>query len=63
MELKEALGKIFKAAKEKYNIKSTPKVTLKEDEENLKRMEVVGQNGNTGIHYEEIKEKTTWFAL
>ena len=30
-----------------------------EDEENLTRMEVVGQNGNTGIHYEEIKEKTT----
>ena len=34
-------------------------ITLLQDEENLTRMEVVGQNGNTGIHYEEIKEKTT----
>ena len=38
MELKEALGKIFKAAKQKYNIKNTPKVTLKEDEENSQHL-------------------------
>ena len=34
MELKEALGEIFKAAKEKFEIQNTPKVILKEDEEN-----------------------------
>ena len=34
MELKEALGEIFKTAKEKFNIQNTPKVTLKQDEEN-----------------------------
>ena len=34
MELKEALGEIFKTAKEKFNIKNTPKLHLKEDEEN-----------------------------
>ena len=34
MELKEALGEIFKAAKERYDIQNTPRVTLKQDEEN-----------------------------
>ena len=34
MELKKALGEIFKAAKEKFEIQNTPKVILKEDEEN-----------------------------
>ena len=34
MELKKALGEIFKAAKEKFKIQNTPKVILKEDEEN-----------------------------
>ncbi len=34
MELKEALAEIFKTAKEKYNIQNTPKLHLKEDEEN-----------------------------
>ena len=34
MELKEALGEIFKVAKEKFNIQNTPKLSLKQDEEN-----------------------------
>ena len=34
MELKEALGEIFKKAKEQFDIQNTPKVTLKQDEEN-----------------------------
>ena len=34
MELKTALGEIFKKAKEKFNIQNTPKLHLKEDEEN-----------------------------
>ena len=34
MELKEALAEIYKTAKEKYNIQNTPKLHLKEDEEN-----------------------------
>ena len=34
MELKEALGEIFKAAKKRFDIQNTPKVTLKQDEEN-----------------------------
>ena len=34
MELKEALGEIYKAAKEKFDIQNTPKLVLKQDEEN-----------------------------
>jgi len=34
MELKEALYEIFKAAKKKFDIQNTPKLTLKQDEEN-----------------------------
>ena len=34
MELKEALGEIYKAAKEKFDIQNTPKLHLKQDEEN-----------------------------
>ena len=34
MELKEALAEIYKAAQEKFQIKSTPKLILREDEEN-----------------------------
>ena len=34
MDLKEALGEIYKAAQEKFNIKKTPKLILREDEEN-----------------------------
>jgi hypothetical protein len=34
MELKEALGDIFKSAKERYDIQNTPRVILKQDEEN-----------------------------
>ena len=34
MELKVALGEIFKTAKEKFEIQNTPKLHLKNDEEN-----------------------------
>ena len=34
MELKEALGEIFKTAQEKYGIQNIPKLHLKDDEEN-----------------------------
>lgn len=34
MELKEALGEIYKAAQEKFSIKETPKLILREDKEN-----------------------------
>ena len=34
MELKEALSEIFKTAKEKFDIQNTPKLILKQDEEN-----------------------------
>ena len=34
MELKEALGEIYKKAKEQFDIQNTPKLHLKNDEEN-----------------------------
>ena len=34
MELKEALGEIYKKAREQFDIQNTPKLHLKEDEEN-----------------------------
>tara|TARA_R110001583_G_scaffold90800_1_gene232789 strand:+ start:315 stop:692 length:378 start_codon:yes stop_codon:yes gene_type:complete len=34
MELKEALGEIFKTAKEEFGIQNTPQLHLKRDEEN-----------------------------
>ena len=34
MELKEALGEIFKAAKENYGLQNTPKLHLRQDNEN-----------------------------
>ena len=34
MGIKEALGEIFKAAKERFDIQNTPKLILKRDEEN-----------------------------
>ena len=34
MELKEALGEIFKAAKEEFGIQNTPQLHLRKDEEN-----------------------------
>ena len=51
MELKEALGEIFKTAKEKFNIQNTPKLVLKQDEENAQDM-----FGRTA--YYEPEEKT-----
>ena len=33
MNLKEALAEIYKTAKEKYKFQNTPKLVLKEDEE------------------------------
>ena len=34
MELKEALGEIYKAAKNRFDLQNTPKLNLKQDEEN-----------------------------
>jgi ribosome-binding factor A len=34
MELKEALGAIYKKAREQFDIQNTPKLHLKQDEEN-----------------------------
>ena len=34
MNLKEALGEVYKVAKQKYNIKNTPKLVLREDQDN-----------------------------
>ena len=34
MELKEALGEIYKVAKENYGLQNTPKLHLKQDEKN-----------------------------
>ena len=34
MELKEALGEIYKVAREKFDIQQAPKLILKQDEEN-----------------------------
>jgi hypothetical protein len=36
MELKEALGEIFKVAREEFGIQNTPQLHLKQDEENAK---------------------------
>tara|TARA_R110001592_G_scaffold34611_2_gene118858 strand:- start:2241 stop:2636 length:396 start_codon:yes stop_codon:yes gene_type:complete len=38
MELKEALGEIFKVAKKEYDFKSIPKLFLKKDEENAESL-------------------------
>ena len=34
MELKEALGEIFKKARDQFNIQNVPSLHLKQDEEN-----------------------------
>ena len=34
MELKEALGEIYKTAREQFDIQNTPKLVLKQDKEN-----------------------------
>ena len=38
MNLKEALAEIYKTAKEKYKFQNTPKLVLKEDEENAENL-------------------------
>ena len=43
MKLKEALGEIYIAAQEKFNIKETTKLILREDEENAEEV-FVDQN-------------------
>ena len=50
MELKEALGEIFKVAKEKFNIQNTPKLSLKQDEENAQ--DLLGKTA----HYEPTEQ-------
>ena len=37
MDLKEALGEVYKAAKNKFNINSAPKVILKDDMDNYNK--------------------------
>ena len=48
MELKEALGEIFKTAREKFNIKNTPQLHLKQDEEILRKW-------TSGTHPDDFK--------
>ena len=38
MEFKSAFGKLYKDAKEKFSIKRPPKVFLREDKENAKKL-------------------------
>ena len=38
MEYKKALGELYRGAKEKYNIQECPKLILKQDEENAKKI-------------------------
>ena len=38
MKLKEALGEIYKVAKEEFNIQNTPQLHLKNDEENAENL-------------------------
>ena len=56
MELKEALGEIYKAAQEKFNIKETPKLILREDKENAD-----GIFGKTA-YYEPATQKIVLFV-
>ena len=56
MELKEALGEIYKAAQEKFNIKETPKLILREDEENAE-----GIFGKTA-YYEPVSQTVVLYT-
>ena len=52
-----AFGKSFPKKKENiYGEKVVPKPTLWEEED--ERIDVIGQNGNTGLHYEEESDPT-----
>ena len=55
MELKEALIEVYKAAKEKFEIKEDPKLILREDEENAK-----GIFGKTA-YYEPASQRIVLF--
>ena len=55
MDLKEALGEIFKAAKERFDLQNTPKLHLKQDEENAK-----GIFGQTA-HYDPENQAITLY--
>ena len=50
MELKEALGNIYKAAKEEFGIENTPKLYLRQDPENAQ--DLLGKTA----HYEPTKQ-------
>ena len=56
MELKEALGEIFKTARDKFDIQNTPKLYLKKDEENAK-----GIFGKTAF-YDPINQGITLYT-
>ena len=55
MELKEALGEIYKKAREQFNIQNTPKLHLKQDEENAQ-----GIFGQTA-HYDPENQAITLY--
>tara|TARA_Y100001937_G_C6853728_1_gene213236 strand:+ start:129 stop:506 length:378 start_codon:yes stop_codon:yes gene_type:complete len=56
MELKEALGRIYEKAKEKFAIKSTPKLKLIDNVENSKSL-----FGKTA-HYNPVNEEITLYT-
>ena len=56
MELKEALAEIYKAAQEKFQIESIPKLILREDEENAK-----GIFGKTA-YYEPVSQTVVLYT-
>ena len=55
MELKEALGKIYNEAKEKFELQTTPKLHLKQDEENAQDL-----FGKTA-HYDPVEQGITLY--
>ena len=55
MELKEALGEIYKVAKEEFGIQNTPQLHLKNDEENAQ-----GIFGKTA-YYEPTEQSITLY--
>ena len=57
MELKEALGEIFKVAKEEFGIQNTPQLYLKQDEENAQSI-----FGKTAYYDPEEQEITLYIT-
>ena len=55
MELKEALGEIFKVAKKEFNIQNTPKLYLRQDKENAQ--DLLGKTA----YYDPTKQEITLY--